>query len=164
MVADYDPKVMFSIGMRSSLVVWASDCQWRSSNSPGFNLSILRHSGIWGAAEEAVLNIVHRKKIQKDLVLDYKQKMASRPGEGQRMLLWVDRQGNRLHKIRLLQSRFASQFNWFFYTRAKWNHLKMNVKWSPFWMSPLLDNAPVIAPLARTACYLNSYLFSLCGR
>jgi hypothetical protein len=32
-------------------------------NSPGFDPSILQHSGIWGAADEAVLNIVHRKKF-----------------------------------------------------------------------------------------------------
>ncbi len=30
--------------------------------SPGFDLSILRHRGIWGAADEAVLNTVHRRK------------------------------------------------------------------------------------------------------
>ncbi len=51
--------------MRSSLVVRASDCQFRSRNSPGFDPSILRHSGIWGAADEAVFNTVHREKIQK---------------------------------------------------------------------------------------------------
>ncbi len=50
--------------MRSSLVVRASDCQCRSRNSPGFDPSILRHSVIWGAADEAVLNTVHTKKIQ----------------------------------------------------------------------------------------------------
>jgi hypothetical protein len=44
--------------MRSSLVVRASDCQCTSCNAP----SIRRHSEIWGAADEAVLNIV-RKKI-----------------------------------------------------------------------------------------------------
>jgi hypothetical protein len=49
--------------MRSSLVVRASDCQCTSCNSPGFDPSIRRHSGIWGAADEAVLNIV-RKKIK----------------------------------------------------------------------------------------------------
>jgi hypothetical protein len=43
-------------------VVKAADCQCQSRNSPGFDSSILRHSGIWGAADEAVLNIVHRKK------------------------------------------------------------------------------------------------------
>jgi len=48
--------------MRSSLVVGASDRQCRSRNCPGFDPSILRHSGIWEAAEEAVLNIVHRKE------------------------------------------------------------------------------------------------------
>ncbi len=44
--------------MRSSLVVRASDCQCTSCNGPGFDPSIRRHSGIWGAADEAVLNIV----------------------------------------------------------------------------------------------------------
>ncbi len=48
--------------MRSSQGVKASDCQCRSRNSPGLDPSILR---IWGAADEAVLNTVHRKKIQK---------------------------------------------------------------------------------------------------
>jgi hypothetical protein len=32
-----------------------------SRNSPGFDPSILRHSGIWGAADEAVLIKVHQK-------------------------------------------------------------------------------------------------------
>ncbi len=49
--------------MRSSLVVRASDCQCTSCNGPGFDPSIRRHSGIWGAADEAVLNIVRKKKI-----------------------------------------------------------------------------------------------------
>ncbi len=44
--------------MRSSLVVRASDCQCTSCNDP----SIRRHSGTWGAADEAVLNIVQNKK------------------------------------------------------------------------------------------------------
>jgi hypothetical protein len=48
--------------MRSSLVVRASDCQCTSCNGPGFDPSICRHSGIWGAADEAVLNIVRKKK------------------------------------------------------------------------------------------------------
>ncbi len=48
--------------MRSSLVVRTSDCQCTSCNGPGFDPSIRRHSGIWGAADEAVLNIVQRKK------------------------------------------------------------------------------------------------------
>ncbi len=49
--------------MISSLVVKASDCQCTSCNGPGFDPSIRRHSGIGGAADEAVLNIV-RKKIK----------------------------------------------------------------------------------------------------
>jgi hypothetical protein len=48
--------------MRSSQVVRASSCQCQSRNSsPGFDPSILRHSGIWGAADAAVLNNVHLK-------------------------------------------------------------------------------------------------------
>ncbi len=31
-------------------------------NCPGFDPNILRHSGIWGAADEAVWNIVHKKE------------------------------------------------------------------------------------------------------
>ncbi len=50
------------IWMRSSLVVRASDCQCTSCNGPGFDPSIRRHSGIWGAADEAVLNIVLNKR------------------------------------------------------------------------------------------------------
>jgi hypothetical protein len=50
------------VRMRSRLVDRAFDCQCTSCNIPGFDPSILRHSGIWGAADEAVLNIV-RKKI-----------------------------------------------------------------------------------------------------
>ncbi len=48
--------------MRSSRVVRASENQCRSRNCPGFDPSILRHSGIWGAEDEAVLYIVHKKR------------------------------------------------------------------------------------------------------
>ncbi len=48
--------------MRSGRVVRASDSQCRSRNCPGFDPSILRHSGIWGAADESALNIVHKKE------------------------------------------------------------------------------------------------------
>ena len=47
--------------MRSNCVVRASDSQCRSRNCPGFDPSILRHSGICGAADKTVLNKVHRK-------------------------------------------------------------------------------------------------------
>ncbi len=51
--------------MRSSRVVRFSDSHWlRSRNYPGFDPSILRHSGIWGASDETVLNKV-RKKSEK---------------------------------------------------------------------------------------------------
>ncbi len=35
--------------------------QCRSRNCPGFDASIFRHNGMWGAADEALLNIVHKK-------------------------------------------------------------------------------------------------------
>ncbi len=42
--------------MRSSRMVRVSDSQCVSRNCPGFYPSILPHSGIWGAAGEAMLN------------------------------------------------------------------------------------------------------------
>ncbi len=48
------------IRMRSSLVVRASDCQGTSCNGPRFDPSIRRHSGIFGAADEAALNTVRK--------------------------------------------------------------------------------------------------------
>jgi hypothetical protein len=55
--------------MRSSRVVRASDFQSQSCNSPGFDPCIIRHSGIQGAADEAVFNKVGTKKPFKVLVL-----------------------------------------------------------------------------------------------
>jgi hypothetical protein len=46
------------VWMRSSRVVRTCNCQCRSRNCPRFDPSILRHSGIWGAADEALLNKV----------------------------------------------------------------------------------------------------------
>ncbi len=46
-------------------MVRASHRQCQSRKSPGFDPSILRHSGICGAANETVLNKVHLKKIKK---------------------------------------------------------------------------------------------------
>jgi hypothetical protein len=66
--------------MRSSLVVRASDCQCRSRNSPGFYPSILRHRGIWGAADEAVLKTVHRKKsLKKSPLLIFRENHPEKP-------------------------------------------------------------------------------------
>ncbi len=63
------------VWMRSSQVVRASDCQCRSRNSPGIGQSILRLSGIWDAADEAVLNKVIRGKNPKTplLIMLYKR-------------------------------------------------------------------------------------------
>ncbi len=44
--------------MRFSKVVRASDSRYRSRNCPGFDVSILRRSRIWRAADETVLNKV----------------------------------------------------------------------------------------------------------
>ncbi len=52
------------VRMRSRQVVRVSDCQWTSYNGPGFVPSIRRHSRIWGAADEAVLNKKKRKQIK----------------------------------------------------------------------------------------------------
>ncbi len=60
--------------MRSTLVDRASDCQYRSCNSRGFDPSIRRHSGIWRAADEAVLDKVHRKKSIKIPLLIFSSK------------------------------------------------------------------------------------------
>ncbi len=53
--------------MISCRKVRASDCQCQSRNSPGFDPSIIRHSGFWGAADEASMNNVHSpgKKLSK---------------------------------------------------------------------------------------------------
>ncbi len=51
---------------RSSRVVRASASQCRSRNCPGFDPNIRE---IWGAVDEAVLNIAHRKKVSKKIPL-----------------------------------------------------------------------------------------------
>ncbi len=48
--------------MRSSWLSWVIRASGPIRNSPGFYPSILRHSGIWGAADEAVLNSVSKNK------------------------------------------------------------------------------------------------------
>ncbi len=57
------------VWMRSSQVFRESGCQCPSRNSPGFDPSILRHSGILGASDEAVLNNVHKKRKKKKILL-----------------------------------------------------------------------------------------------
>ncbi len=47
----------------------ASSCQCQSHNSHGVNPSILRHSVFWGAADEALLNKVHKRKNPKHPLL-----------------------------------------------------------------------------------------------
>ncbi len=48
--------------MRSIREVRSSGCPCRSRNIPGFDLSIHRHSRIWGTADEEVLNNIHKKE------------------------------------------------------------------------------------------------------
>ncbi len=49
-----------------SRVVRASDCQCQSRHSPGFAISILRHSGNLRAADYRMLNNVHTKRPVKN--------------------------------------------------------------------------------------------------
>ncbi len=56
------------ISSRSSRVVRASDSQSRSRKCPGFDPSIFRHSLIWGAADETVLNKVLLRYIKISLL------------------------------------------------------------------------------------------------
>ncbi len=51
-----------SVGEIYSRVVRASDCQCRSRMRPGLDTSILRLSGIWGAADKAMLNKLHKQR------------------------------------------------------------------------------------------------------
>jgi len=62
--------------MRSIRVVTASDCLCQSRNSPGFDPSILRHSRIRAAADEALLNKVHKIKIRRSLPVRYEQRIG----------------------------------------------------------------------------------------
>jgi hypothetical protein len=63
------------VWMRLSQVVTASGCQCQS---PGFDPSILRHSVIWEAADEAVLNNVHKnKKFRKITPFETSKKLGS---------------------------------------------------------------------------------------
>jgi hypothetical protein len=61
--------VVTDIACGWGLVVRASDCQCTSCNGPGSDPSIRRHRVIWGAADEAVLNLVPPKKIFKEKIL-----------------------------------------------------------------------------------------------
>ncbi len=56
-------------------------------NSPGFDPSILRHSGIWRAADEAVWNNVHKKKKQKNPHFRFDKKFWS----AEKMGSWVNK-------------------------------------------------------------------------
>jgi hypothetical protein len=53
--------VFFVLRMRFSLRVKASGCQCNSCNGPGFDPSLRRHSGIWGAADLLVMNTVRKR-------------------------------------------------------------------------------------------------------
>jgi hypothetical protein len=52
--------------VRFSRVVRASGCQCQSRTGPEVDPSIFRHRGIWGAADEAVLNNEHKRTIPKN--------------------------------------------------------------------------------------------------
>ncbi len=75
--------------MRSSLVVRASDCQFTSCNGPGFDPSIRRHSGIWGATDEAVLNIVLNKREKIPQKIFNKKKTILFPPRSFVAVFWI---------------------------------------------------------------------------
>ncbi len=56
-----------------------SDCQCLSHNSPGFDPIIFYHSGIWGKADEVMLNKLHEKNFQKVPLLETRQATSSYP-------------------------------------------------------------------------------------
>ncbi len=56
-------------------LVRASDSQCQSRNCPGYDPSILRHSRFWGAADETVLNTIH-KKIKLDEQILYNKEIT----------------------------------------------------------------------------------------
>ncbi len=60
----FEDEIYSRLWIRSSQVVRASNSQCQSGNSLGFKPSILRHSGIRGAKDEAVLNKVHKNKLK----------------------------------------------------------------------------------------------------
>ncbi len=91
------------VRMRSSLVVRASDCQCTSCNGPGFDPSIRRHSGIWGAADEAVLNIVWRKN--KKSPKKYWKKKSQKYG----FRIGIQDPGSRKNLFRILDPRSRDQ-------------------------------------------------------
>jgi hypothetical protein len=64
------------VWLNSIRVVRVSGCQFQRRNSPGIDLSILRHNGIWEAADAiAVLKKVH-PKAQKNSLMIYPKRWA----------------------------------------------------------------------------------------
>ncbi len=99
----------------------ASENQCRSRNCPGFDPNILRHSGISGAADEAVLNKVHTlQKIPKKLYSDTPDRRSIRswrhcssralPCSSPTTRLKAD-----LTWVKTSNSRFATRFFSYFY-------------------------------------------------
>ncbi len=69
--------------MRSTRVFRASGCRCQSRNCPRFDPSILRHSGILGAADEAALNNIHKKR-KNPKESPFKRKGWLHPAQGNR--------------------------------------------------------------------------------
>ncbi len=104
--------------MRSSLVVRASDCQCTSCNGPGFGTgtSIRRHSGICGAADAAVLNLVRKKNkpafLTNDLLSDRSSPRLGRPGRrltsmSRSVMSWLTSSPNSVSNMLMDFSTFA---------------------------------------------------------
>ncbi len=88
-----------------SLVVRASDCQCTCCNGPGFDPSIRRHSGIWGAADETVLNIVRTKRKKSPKKIFKKKKkvtLAGLFGWHKPRLNWADQSGDSFWRTKMV--------------------------------------------------------------
>ncbi len=83
--------------MRSSRAVWLP--KRLSRNSPGFDHSIMRHSGIWGAADEAVLKKVHKKNPKNPPVKYQRTGDWCKPGSMMTLICVVNASGSRVSLI-----------------------------------------------------------------
>ncbi len=80
--------------MRSSRVVRAPGCQCQRLNGPGFDPSVLRHRGNWGAADETVLNNGYKNIYKKSFLKQkkYEGGGSMRKPTQHKQILYLDQQ------------------------------------------------------------------------
>ncbi len=83
-------KILHCAGMDEKIhLLSAKACRpFLTCNSPGFDPSILRNSGIWGAEDGAVLNNVKRKKPQKIPLLRFSRNKM-KDGTESKLATWM---------------------------------------------------------------------------